>query len=84
MDSPVRNGIALVPAGVPVTTATSSTLAVMTLPAFTARGFWTRVVVFGASAEAEISWLPRVALPDAELIEATATGLRDLRQTFRP
>jgi hypothetical protein len=28
--------------------------------------------------------LPRVALPDAELIEATATGLRDLRQTFRP
>jgi ADP-ribosyl-[dinitrogen reductase] hydrolase len=36
------------------------------------------------NAEAEISWLPRVALPDAELIEATATGLRDLRQTFRP
>jgi ADP-ribosyl-[dinitrogen reductase] hydrolase len=30
--------------------------------------------------EAEIPWLPRVALPDAELIEATATGLHDLRR----
>jgi ADP-ribosylglycohydrolase len=30
--------------------------------------------------EAEIPWLPRVAVPDAEQIEATATGLHDLRR----
>jgi ADP-ribosyl-[dinitrogen reductase] hydrolase len=31
--------------------------------------------------EAEIPWLPRVALPDLELIDAVATGLHDLRRT---
>jgi ADP-ribosylglycohydrolase len=34
--------------------------------------------------EAEIPWLPRVALPDSGLIEATATGLRELRRAFCP
>jgi ADP-ribosylglycohydrolase len=32
--------------------------------------------------EAEIPWLPRVALPDPEFIEATSTGLHDLRRSF--
>jgi ADP-ribosyl-[dinitrogen reductase] hydrolase len=30
--------------------------------------------------EAEIPWLPRVTLPDSNLIEATAIGLHDLRR----
>jgi hypothetical protein len=34
--------------------------------------------------EAEIPWLPRVTLPDSDLIEATATGLHDLRRAFGP
>jgi ADP-ribosyl-[dinitrogen reductase] hydrolase len=34
--------------------------------------------------EAEIPWLPRVTLPDSNLIEATATGLHDLRRAFGP
>jgi ADP-ribosylglycohydrolase len=34
--------------------------------------------------EAEIPWLPSVALPDAELIEAVATGLHDLRHAPCP
>jgi ADP-ribosyl-[dinitrogen reductase] hydrolase len=33
--------------------------------------------------EAEIPWLPKVALPDAALIEATATGLHGLRRSSR-
>lgn len=32
--------------------------------------------------EAEIPWLPRVALSDSELIDATATGLHDLRRSL--
>jgi ADP-ribosyl-[dinitrogen reductase] hydrolase len=30
--------------------------------------------------EADIPWLPRVALPDSELLDAAATGLHDLRR----
>jgi ADP-ribosyl-[dinitrogen reductase] hydrolase len=30
--------------------------------------------------EADIPWLPRVALPDSELIDAAATGIHDLRR----
>jgi ADP-ribosyl-[dinitrogen reductase] hydrolase len=33
--------------------------------------------------ETDIAWLPRVILPDAELIEATATGLHDLWRSLR-
>jgi ADP-ribosyl-[dinitrogen reductase] hydrolase len=36
------------------------------------------------SVETEIPWLPKVALPDSGLIEATATGLRELRRAFCP
>jgi ADP-ribosyl-[dinitrogen reductase] hydrolase len=34
--------------------------------------------------EAQIPWLPKVALPDAELIQATATGLHYLRRASCP
>jgi ADP-ribosyl-[dinitrogen reductase] hydrolase len=34
----------------------------------------------GKNVEAEIPWLPRVALPDSELLDAAATGLHDLRR----
>jgi ADP-ribosyl-[dinitrogen reductase] hydrolase len=34
--------------------------------------------------EAEIPWLPKVALPDSTLIEATAIGLHDLRRACCP
>jgi ADP-ribosylglycohydrolase len=34
--------------------------------------------------EAAIPWLPRIALPNGELIEATATGLHALRRSFHP
>lgn len=34
--------------------------------------------------EAEVPWLPRVALPDSELIEATAIGLHGLRRAACP
>jgi ADP-ribosyl-[dinitrogen reductase] hydrolase len=34
--------------------------------------------------EAEIPWLPKVALPDSALIEATATGLHHLRRACCP
>jgi ADP-ribosyl-[dinitrogen reductase] hydrolase len=34
--------------------------------------------------EAEILWLPRVVLPESELIEAMATGLHDLRRALCP
>jgi ADP-ribosyl-[dinitrogen reductase] hydrolase len=33
---------------------------------------------------ADIPWLPRVLLPESALIEATATGLQDLRQSLCP
>jgi ADP-ribosyl-[dinitrogen reductase] hydrolase len=33
---------------------------------------------------AEIPWLPRVLLPDSALIEATVTGLHDLRRSLGP
>src|SRR5215211_5959539 len=33
---------------------------------------------------ADIPWLPRVLLPEPALIEATATGLYDLRRSVRP
>ena len=32
--------------------------------------------------ETAIPWLPRVVLPEFELIEATATGLHDLRRSL--
>jgi ADP-ribosylglycohydrolase len=32
--------------------------------------------------EAAIPWLPRVVLPELELIDATATGLHDLRRSL--
>jgi ADP-ribosyl-[dinitrogen reductase] hydrolase len=34
--------------------------------------------------EPEIPWLARVVLPESELIEATATGLHDLRRSLCP
>jgi|SRR6266545_1740052 len=34
--------------------------------------------------ETEIPWLPRVVLPESELVEATATGLHDLRRSLYP
>jgi ADP-ribosyl-[dinitrogen reductase] hydrolase len=34
--------------------------------------------------ETEIPWLPRVVLPESELVEATATGLHDLRRSLCP
>jgi ADP-ribosyl-[dinitrogen reductase] hydrolase len=34
--------------------------------------------------DAGIPWLPTVILPESELIEATATGLHDLRRLFGP
>ena len=33
---------------------------------------------------ADIPWLPRVLLPESALIEATATGLQNLRQSLCP